>query len=46
MYRSELLLYSAMPCSILALAAMIACQIQPVFGALIAFIKAMANSVD
>ncbi|HXR04133.1 MAG TPA: type II secretion system F family protein [Verrucomicrobiae bacterium] len=42
-YRSELLLYSALPCSVLALAAMIIAQIQPVFTALIAFIKAIGN---
>ncbi|MGH7953466.1 MAG: type II secretion system F family protein, partial [Limisphaerales bacterium] len=38
-YRVEMLLYSALPVSILALAAMIISQIQPVFGALIAFIN-------
>ena len=43
MYRSELLLYSALPCSILALAAMIISQIQPVFAALIAFINALGG---
>jgi type II secretory pathway component PulF len=43
MYRSELLLYSALPCSILALAAMILSQIQPVFAALIAFLNALGN---
>ncbi len=41
LYRSELLLYSALPCSILALAAMILSQIQPVFAALIAFLNAI-----
>jgi len=46
MYRSELLLYSALPCSVLALAAMIIAQIQPVFAALIAFINALSNSGD
>ncbi len=43
MYRSELLLYSALPCSILALAAMIISQIQPVFAALMAFVKALGD---
>ena len=38
LYRSELLLYSALPCSILALAAMIAIQILPVFCTLTSFI--------
>jgi type II secretory pathway component PulF len=43
MYRSELLLYSALPCSILALGAMIMGQIQPVFAALISFINALSG---
>ena len=43
LYRSELLLYSALPCSILALAAMIMSQIQPVFAALIAFLNALGG---
>jgi type II secretory pathway component PulF len=43
MYRSELLLYSALPCCILALAAMIMAQIQPVFAALITFLNALAG---
>ena len=43
MYRSELLLYSALPCSILALALMILAQIQPVFAALIGFLNALSN---
>jgi len=42
-YRSDLLLYSALPCSVLALAAMIMAQIEPVFAALIAFIQALSN---
>jgi type II secretory pathway component PulF len=46
LYRSELLLYSAMPCSILALAAMIISQIEPVFAALTAFITALSGSGD
>jgi len=43
MYRSDLLLYSALPCSILALAAMIMSQIQPVFAALMTFLNALGN---
>jgi type II secretory pathway component PulF len=42
MYRSELLLYSALPCSVLLLAAMLISQIQPVFAALMAFMQALA----
>lgn len=44
LYRSELLLYSALPCSILALAAMIMSQIKPVFAALVAFLNALGGS--
>ncbi len=44
LYRSELLLYSALPCSILALAVMIMSQIQPVFAALVAFLNALGGS--
>ncbi len=44
MYRSELLLYSALPCSILALAAMIMSQIEPVFAALITFLNAIGGA--
>jgi type II secretory pathway component PulF len=43
-YRTELLLYSALPCSILALAVMIISQIQPVFHALMTFISALGGS--
>lgn len=46
LYRSELLLYSALPCSILALAALIMSQIQPVFAALVAFLNALGGSGD
>jgi type II secretory pathway component PulF len=46
LYRSELLLYSALPCSILALAVMIMSQIQPVFAALVAFLNALGGSGD
>jgi type II secretory pathway component PulF len=43
LYRSELLLYSALPCSILALAAMIAIQILPLFGTLTSFITSISG---
>jgi hypothetical protein len=39
LYRSELLLYSALPCSVMVLAAMIAIQILPVFGTLTSFLS-------
>jgi type II secretory pathway component PulF len=42
LYRIELLLYSALPCSILALAVMIISQITPVFMALTAFLRALS----
>jgi type II secretory pathway component PulF len=42
LYRTEMLLYSALPCSILLIAALIISQIQPVFHALILFIKALS----
>jgi type II secretory pathway component PulF len=43
LYRIELLLYSALPCSILALGIMIFSQIQPVFIALTTFLKTLAD---
>ena len=43
MYRTELLLYSALPCSILALAAMIACQITPIFAVMTTFIRCLSG---
>jgi type II secretory pathway component PulF len=46
LYRIELLLYSALPCSILALAVMILSQMTPVFTALTAFIRALSGSGD
>lgn len=46
LYQIEMLLYSALPCSILALAAMIVSQIQPVFSALTSFIKALSGGLD
>jgi type II secretory pathway component PulF len=42
-YRTELLLYSLLPCSILVLAAMIIAQIQPVFAALMGFIRMLSG---
>lgn len=42
LYRTEMLLYSALPCSILLIATLIISQIQPVFHALILFIKALS----
>jgi len=44
-YRTELLLYSVLPCSILALAAMIMAQIQPVFAVLMGFIRNLSGDV-
>jgi type II secretory pathway component PulF len=43
LYRAELLLYSALPCCILALAAMVIFQIHPVFATLIAFLNSLSN---
>lgn len=43
LYQTEMLLYSALPCSVLALAVMIASQIQPVFAALTAFMRALSG---
>jgi len=40
-YRAETLLYSALPCSVLALGMVIVSQIQPVFAALISFMNAI-----
>ncbi len=44
LYRTEMLLYSALPCSILALAFMIVSQISPVFSALSAFLQAIGGN--
>jgi type II secretory pathway component PulF len=41
-YRAESLLYSALPCSVLALGLVIVSQIQPVVAAFIAFMNAIA----
>jgi hypothetical protein len=42
-YRVEMFLYSALPCSILALGTMIIAQVQPVVAAIISFINALCN---
>jgi type IV pilus assembly protein PilC len=42
-FQMEMLLYSALPCSILALAVMITSQIQPVFAALTSFLTALGS---
>jgi len=42
-YRSELLLYVALPCSVLALGFMIISQIQPVFASLVTFMNLMGG---
>jgi type II secretory pathway component PulF len=42
-YRTELLLYSVLPCSVLALATMILSQISPVFAALSSCIQSLSN---
>jgi type IV pilus assembly protein PilC len=44
-YRAELLLYSALPCSVLALGLMIVIQIQPVLASLIAFMNAIGGDM-
>jgi type IV pilus assembly protein PilC len=46
LYRSEMFLYSVLPCSILALAMMIIVQIQPVFAVLISFLNAIGGGGD
>lgn len=43
LYRIEMLLYSALPCSILLIASLILSQIQPVFRVLIMFINALSG---
>lgn len=42
-YRQEMLLYSALPCSILTLAALILAQLQPVFAVLTQMINTLTN---
>jgi type II secretory pathway component PulF len=44
LYRTEMFLYSALPCSILLIAALIISQIQPVFRALTMFINALGGN--
>jgi type II secretory pathway component PulF len=43
LYRTEMFLYSALPCSILLIAILIISQIQPVFRALTMFITALGG---
>lgn len=43
-YRTDLLLYSALPCSIIVLALVIVWQIQPTIAAFIAFMNGLGNS--
>jgi len=43
-YRADLLLYSALPCSILVLALVIISQIQPTISAFVAFMNAIGNT--
>ncbi|MGA2544340.1 MAG: type II secretion system F family protein [Verrucomicrobiota bacterium] len=43
-YRTEMLLYSALPCSVLALGMLIVSQIQPVLGVFVAFMNAIGNA--
>jgi type II secretory pathway component PulF len=45
-FQTELLLYSALPLSILALAVMITSQIQPVFAALTSFLTALSGDIS
>ena len=42
-YRVEMLLYSALPCAILALGVMIIVQVQPVLAAILSFINALGG---
>jgi type II secretory pathway component PulF len=42
-YRVEMFLYSALPCAILALGAMIIAQVQPVMAAIFSFIGALSG---
>lgn len=44
LYRTEMFLYSALPCSIILIAMLIISQIQPVFRALMMFIQALSGS--
>jgi type II secretory pathway component PulF len=40
-YRTELFLYSALPCSVLLLGMLILAQIQPVIAIIVSFMKSM-----
>ena len=42
-YRTEMLLYSAMPCSVLGLGFLIISQIQPVFSVFVTFMQTLAQ---
>ncbi|HXE43125.1 MAG TPA: type II secretion system F family protein, partial [Candidatus Baltobacteraceae bacterium] len=44
LYRTEMFLYSVLPCSILLIATLIISQIQPVFRALTMFIQALSGN--
>ena len=46
LYRSELLLYSALPCSILVLASMVGVQILPVFFTLTSFLSWISGGFE
>ncbi len=43
-YRTEMFLYSALPCSIILIATLILSQIQPVFRSLTMFITALGGN--
>jgi len=43
-YRTEMLLYSALPCSVLGLGLMIVTQIQPVVSVFVSFMRALSGS--
>ena len=43
-YRAELLLYSALPCAVLALGMLILCEIQPVISVFTAFMNAIGDN--
>jgi type II secretory pathway component PulF len=42
-YRSDLLLYSALPCAVLGLGFMIIIQLQPVLSVVVAFINSLSR---
>jgi hypothetical protein len=43
LYRSDLLLYSALPCAVIGLGLMITFQVQPVFAVLVAMINNLSG---